>query len=137
MIARWAVAGRAYLVKDVGVRIWLRHEPASGWLALSTGDRIRVGRATDPERFLAINHTVWFAEVPAAPTEEQLIGFPEECRFAADVDGSDPGAYPGVYGVFPLTLSIPGPEAGAGQVSCAGLFGLACILIIGGRACSR
>ena len=37
---------------------------------------------------------------------------PEEQRFAADVDGSDPGTYPGIYGVFPLTLSIPGPDAG-------------------------
>ena len=87
-----------------------------------TENRIRVGRATDPERYLATDHTVWFAEAPAAPTEEQLIGLPEEQRFAADVDGSDPGTYPGIYGVFPLTLSIPGPaDAGARQVSCSGL----------------
>ena len=33
---------------------------------------------------------------PAAPTEEQLIGLPEEQRFAADVDGSDPATYPGI-----------------------------------------
>ncbi len=84
-------------------------------------NRIRVGRATDPERYLATDQTVWFAEVPAAPTEEQLIGLPEEQRFAADVDGSDPGTYPGIYGVFPLTLSIPGPDAGARRVPCAGL----------------
>jgi len=84
-------------------------------------NRIRVGRATDAERYLATDHTVWFAEVPAAPTEEQLIGLPEEQRFAADWDGSDPGTYPGIYGVFPLTLSIPGPDAGARQVMCAGL----------------
>jgi hypothetical protein len=36
-----------------------------------------------------------FAEVPAAPVEEQLIGVAEENRFAAEVDGSDPGIAPG------------------------------------------
>ncbi len=82
---------------------------------------IRVGRATDPERYLATDHVVWFAEIPSAPAEEQLIGLHEEQRFAADLDGSEPGTYPGVYGVFPLTLSIPGPEQGARQVPCAGL----------------
>ena len=86
-----------------------------------TENRIRVGRATDAERFLATDHTVWFAEVPGAPTEEQLIGLPEEQRFAADVEGSDPTTYPGIYGVFSLTLSIPGPDAGVRQVPCAGL----------------
>jgi GNAT superfamily N-acetyltransferase len=86
-----------------------------------TDNRIRVARATDPERYLATDHTVWFSEVPAAPTEEQLIGLPGEQRFAADVDGSDPATYPGIYGVFPLTLSIPGPGAGVRQAPCAGL----------------
>jgi GNAT superfamily N-acetyltransferase len=82
---------------------------------------IWVGHATDAERYLATDHTVWFAEVPAAPTEEQLIGLPENQRFAADVDGSDSATYPGIYGVFPLTLSIPGPDTGTRQVPCAGL----------------
>ncbi|MGI9156773.1 MAG: GNAT family N-acetyltransferase [Marmoricola sp.] len=87
----------------------------------TTENQIRVGRANDPERYLATDQTVWFQEILAAPTEVQLIGLPEQQRFAADVDGSDPGTYPGVYGVFPLTLSIPGPEEGARQVPCAGL----------------
>ena len=86
-----------------------------------TENRIRVGRAADPERYLATDHTVWFAEVPAVSTEEQLIGLPEDQRFAADVDGSEPGTYPGIYGVFPLTLAVPGPGAGVRQVACAGL----------------
>jgi predicted N-acetyltransferase YhbS len=86
-----------------------------------TESQIRVGRATEPERYLATDHIVWFEEVPSAPPEEQLIGLPEEQRFAADVDGSDPATYPGIYGVFPLTLSIPGPDAGIRQVPCAGL----------------
>ncbi|HET9500629.1 MAG TPA: GNAT family N-acetyltransferase [Marmoricola sp.] len=86
-----------------------------------TENPIRVGRATDADRYLATDHTVWFAEVPAAPTEEQLLGLREDQRFAAEVDGSDPATYPGIYGVFPLTLSIPGPDAGVLQVPCAGL----------------
>jgi GNAT superfamily N-acetyltransferase len=86
-----------------------------------TENQIRVGPASDSERFLATDHTVWFAEIPAAPTEEQLIGLHEENRFAADLDGADPGTYPGVYGVFPLMLSIPGPDASTKQVPCAGL----------------
>ena len=86
-----------------------------------TQNRIHVGRATDPRRFLATDHTVWFAEVPAAPIEEQLIGIPEEHRFAAEIDGSDPSTYPGVYGIFALTLSVPGPNSGIRQVPCAGL----------------
>jgi GNAT superfamily N-acetyltransferase len=86
-----------------------------------TDNPIRVGRATDAERFLATDVTVWFQEALAAPVEEQLVGLPEEQRFAADIDGADPATYPGVYAVFPLTLSIPGADAGVRQVPCAGL----------------
>ena len=82
--------------------------------------RIRVGRVTDPAHFLATDQTVWFSEVYSAPVEEQLIGLPEEHRFAADLDESEPGTYPGVYAVFPMTLSIPG-EGDGRQVPCAGL----------------
>lgn len=86
-----------------------------------TDSRIRVGRATDPERYVATDHIVWFNEVPAAPAEEQLVGLPAGQRFAADLDGSDSSTYPGVYGVFPLTLSVPGPQAAVRPVPAAGL----------------
>jgi GNAT superfamily N-acetyltransferase len=64
---------------------------------------------------------VWFGEVPGAPTEVQLQGIPEEQRFAAETDDADPGTYPGIYGVFPLTLSVPGTPTAVRQVPCAGL----------------
>ncbi len=88
-----------------------------------TDTPIRVGLATDPGRYLATDHTVWFHEVPDASVEVQLLGLPEDQRYAAEVDGADPATYAGIYGVYPLTLSVPGPGPGAGvrQVPCAGL----------------
>jgi GNAT superfamily N-acetyltransferase len=84
-----------------------------------THSSISVGRATDPDRFLATDRTVWFAEVVSASTEQQLVGLSEEQRFAADLEGSDPATYPGVFGVFPMSLAVPAPEAR--RVPCAGL----------------
>lgn len=81
---------------------------------------IHVDVATDADRFLATDQTVWFQEVSGAPTEQQLLGLPEDQRFAAQLvgpDESDPTTYPGVYGVYPMTLAIPGGH----QVPCAGL----------------
>jgi GNAT superfamily N-acetyltransferase len=106
---------------DGNPEIGLKHESVTCWLVTMTENQIHVGRASDADRYLATDHTVWFGEVPAAPTEVQLMGIPEEQRFAAEVEGSDPSTYPGIYGVFPLTLSIPGPGAGVRQVRCAGL----------------
>lgn len=86
-----------------------------------TQHAIRVGLADDADRYLATDHTVWFGEIPAASTEEQLLGVPREQRFAAEIDGADPSTYPGIYGVLPMTLSVPGPRDGAQRVPCAGL----------------
>ena len=81
----------------------------------------RVGRAMDADCYLATDHTVWFDEIPDRTAEEQLVGLPESQRFAAEVDGAEPGSYAGIYGVFPLTLAIPGPEVSTRSVACAGL----------------
>jgi GNAT superfamily N-acetyltransferase len=86
-----------------------------------TESPIRVGRATDVDRYLATDDMVWFQGISTAPIERQLAGLAEEHRFAAEIEGSDVTTYPGIYGVFPMTLSIPGPEAGLRQVPCAGL----------------
>ncbi len=82
---------------------------------------IRVTLATDTERYLATEHTVWFDEVTSAPAEVQLLGLPEDQRFVADVDGGDPATHAGIYAVFPLTLAVPGPAATPEHVPCAGL----------------
>jgi GNAT superfamily N-acetyltransferase len=82
---------------------------------------ISVGLATDAERFVATDRMVWFQGVRAASTEELLLGLVEDQRFGADTEGADPTTYPGVYGVYPMTLNVPGPDGGLGQVPCAGL----------------
>jgi GNAT superfamily N-acetyltransferase len=82
---------------------------------------VRVDRADDDDRFLATDNTVWFDEVSSAPTQVRLVGLPAEHRFAADVEGADQVAYPGVYGVYPMQLAVPGPDREPRKVPCAGL----------------
>lgn len=86
-----------------------------------TDNPVRVGPALDPARFLATDQTVWFGEILDVPVEEQLLGLPEDQRFAAEVDGADADSYPGVYGAYPMTLSVPGPASGVRQVPMSGL----------------
>jgi GNAT superfamily N-acetyltransferase len=78
---------------------------------------IRVGLAGDAARFLSTDTIVWFNEELPAPVETQLLGLPADQRFAAEVDESDPSAYAGIYGVYPLELAVPGERL----VPCAGL----------------
>ncbi|HEU5036506.1 MAG TPA: GNAT family N-acetyltransferase [Nocardioides sp.] len=78
---------------------------------------IRVGLATDAERFMRTDTVVWFQEVLPASAESQLLGLPADQRFAAEVQGADETTYPGIYGVYPLELAVPGGEL----LPCAGL----------------
>ncbi len=81
-----------------------------------------MGPTTDVERFVETDFTVWFQEHSATATAEDMaIGIPEDQRFAAVVDDADPATYAGVYGVFPLTLPVPGPDGGTVRQPCAGL----------------
>lgn len=85
---------------------------------------IRVDRATDAARYAATDDLVWFGEPSSAPLEQVLLGIEPEHRWAAQVEGAPDqpvGTYAGVYGVFPLTLTVPGPDAGGRQLPCAGL----------------
>jgi GNAT superfamily N-acetyltransferase len=52
-----------------------------------------------------------------APAETQLLGLPADQRFAAEVDGAADDTYPGIYGVYPLELAVPGERL----IACAGL----------------
>lgn len=82
---------------------------------------IKVGIATDADRYRATDDTVWFQEPLAAATDVVLTGLPADQRFAAEVEGADTATYPGVYGVFPLELALPGPDGDPRLVPCAGL----------------
>ncbi|HEU4331013.1 MAG TPA: GNAT family N-acetyltransferase [Lapillicoccus sp.] len=86
-----------------------------------TESSIRVGRATDAARVVATDATVWFQEPSSAPLEEQLYGIADRDRYAAEIDGADPATYPGVYGVFRMTLRLPGPGSELRTLPCAGL----------------
>jgi len=82
---------------------------------------IRVGIATDADRYRATDDTVWFQEPLSAPNDVVLAGLPDDQRFAAEVDGADAATYPGIYGVFPLELALPGGYGEPRLVPCAGL----------------
>jgi GNAT superfamily N-acetyltransferase len=78
----------------------------------------RVVRSPEAQRFVDTERVVWFDETVDAPAEV-LIGLAEDQRFAVEVDGADPATYPGVYGVFPMQLTVPGDRPR--QIPCAGL----------------
>ncbi|MFN8194569.1 MAG: GNAT family N-acetyltransferase [Nocardioidaceae bacterium] len=84
-------------------------------------DDIRVGPATDAARYLATDLLVWFSEETTWEPAQELEGVPEEQRFAAEVEGADPATYPGIYGVRPLLLTVPGGRAAPRQLPVAGL----------------
>ncbi|WP_052595128.1 GNAT family N-acetyltransferase [Luteipulveratus mongoliensis] len=82
---------------------------------------VRVVPAQDAERFLQTDLLVWFDEPPQESAEHVLSGMPEDLRFGAEVEGSDSRWYAGVYGVYPLTLTVPGPHQSLRQLPVAGL----------------
>lgn len=82
---------------------------------------IRVGLATDADRYRNTDDTVWFQEPLPASTDVVLTGLPVDQRFAAEVEGASTATYPGVYGVFPLELALPGAYGEPRLVPCAGL----------------
>lgn len=82
---------------------------------------IRVGIATDADRYRATDDTVWFNEALPYPSELMLTGLRPDQRFAAETDDADGTTYAGIYGVFPLELAVPGPGGDPRLVPCAGL----------------
>ena len=86
-----------------------------------TDHPIHVGPAYDADRFLATDRAVWFSEPSTATLEERLLGLPADQRYAAEVPGADPAAYPGIYGDYAMTLWSPGAGATARELPCTGL----------------
>ena len=82
---------------------------------------VSVEPAVDARRFVATDQLVWFAEPGPDTAEDRIRAIPEGARFAARVEGEAPGTHAGVYGVFPMTVQVPGPGASGVAVPCAGL----------------
>lgn len=82
---------------------------------------IHVGRARDARRFLDTDELIWFAEPLREPPAQALSGIREDQRFAAEVADGDPAYYAGVYGVYPLTLTVPGARQELQQLPVSGL----------------
>lgn len=81
---------------------------------------VRVDVADDAQRYNATDQLVWFAEPLSVPVEQVLASIPVDRRFAAYVDDADPATYAAIYGVRPMTLSVPG-RSGPNRVRAAGL----------------
>lgn len=84
-------------------------------------DRTQVGPARDDDRFLATDRAVWFSEPSTATPDQRLLGLPADQRYAAEVPDADPAAYPGIYGVYPMRLWVPGTGTSSRELPCAGL----------------
>lgn len=85
---------------------------------------VRVHRADDDERFLASDLLTWFQEPPPEPTADTLSALDPADRWAAEVEGdadADPTRYAGVYGTYPLLVTVPGPLGTLRQVPVLGL----------------
>ena len=50
----------------------MNHGARGGLAEPMTENRIRVGKATDADRYVSTDHIVWFDEIPDRPAEEQL-----------------------------------------------------------------
>lgn len=84
---------------------------------------IRVIVADDPDRFLQTDLLVWADGRSSFSTETLLSPLAPERRFAAvtDDEDADPLAYAGVYGVYELQLTVPGPRHTLRRTPVAGL----------------
>lgn len=85
---------------------------------------VRVHRADDDERFLASDLLTWFQEPHPEPTPDSLSGLDPADRWAAEVEDdpdADPTRYAGIYGTYPLLVTVPGPLGSLRQVPVLGL----------------
>lgn len=85
---------------------------------------IHVAPADDARRYLRTDLLTWFTEPLEESVEDALSLLAEGDRFAAQVaddPDADPTRYDGIYGVFPLLVTVPGPLGSLRQVPVAGL----------------
>ncbi len=85
---------------------------------------VDVGAADDEERFLRSDLLTWFAEPPLEPTADVVSVVAPGDRWAAqlpDDPDADPTRYAGVYGTYPLRVTVPGPLDTLRQVPVNGL----------------
>ncbi len=80
--------------------------------------------ADDEERFLRSDLLTWFQEPPLEPTSDLLALLAREDRYAAqlcDDRDADLTRYAGIYGTYPLQVTVPGPLDSLRQVPVNGL----------------
>jgi len=85
---------------------------------------VDVGVADDDERFLRSDLLTWFQEPPLEPTGDVLAVLAQEDRYAAqlhDDPDADLSRYAGIYGTYPLRVTVPGPLDTLRQVPVNGL----------------
>lgn len=69
---------------------------------------IEVRPATDADKYLATDLLVWFERTHSAATTMRDLGVPADQRFAVDLPDGPEETHAGIYGVRPLTVSLPG-----------------------------
>ncbi|MGN0066029.1 MAG: GNAT family N-acetyltransferase, partial [Nocardioides sp.] len=69
---------------------------------------IDVRPATDAAKYLATDLLVWFEGANSLSERFLEEGIPPDGRFAADLPGGPTDTHAGVYGVRPMTMSVPG-----------------------------
>ena len=85
---------------------------------------VRVLPADDTARFVATDKIVWFDEEGSLDAETEASGVPPRLRFAAETEDTAPSTYAGIYGVRPMTLSVPGTGEDGDRVRQAPAAGL-------------
>ncbi|GAA1882730.1 GNAT family N-acetyltransferase [Lapillicoccus jejuensis] len=85
---------------------------------------VHVQHADDDERFLATDLLAWFQEPPPEPVAATLSSIDPADRWAADLTDdadADPDRHAGIYGTYPLQVTVPGPLGTLRQVPVLGL----------------
>ncbi|MBC2934058.1 GNAT family N-acetyltransferase [Nocardioides sp. zg-1228] len=69
---------------------------------------IVVRPSEDAGKYLATDQLVWFGEVTDDDAEHLRLGLPEDQRFVVDLPDGPDDLHSGIYGVRPMSMSLPG-----------------------------